>query len=219
MSTNIRIFFEKKGRAKYISHLDIMRCFTRVIRRTDIPVWYTEGYNPRLYMMFPLPLPLGFEGERETFDIRLIDDSYPYEKILTELNRVFPEGIKALSAEPVIDELTTIDKAIYTITLKHSDIKALKTNMEEFMTLSDITVEKKSKRGIKTVNLAPDVKVQDIKANGDYLVIRTLMAAGINYNINPNLWLNAFMSKYGYEDIVINITRNSILRSDLSEWH
>ena len=219
MSTNIRIFFEKKGRAKYISHLDIMRCFTRVIRRTDIPVWYTEGYNPRLYMMFPLPLPLGFEGERETFDIRLIDDSYPYEKILTELNRVFPEGIKALSAEPVIDELTTIDKAIYTITLKHSDINALKTNMEEFMTLSDITVEKKSKRGIKTVNLAPDVKVQDIKANGDYLVIRTLMAAGINYNINPNLWLNAFMSKYGYEDIVINITRNSILRSDLSEWH
>ncbi len=218
MSINIRIFFEKKGRAKYISHLDITRCFSRAIRRTDIPVWHTEGFNPRIYMTFPLPLPLGFEGERETFDIRLTDDTYPPEKVKTELNKVFPEGIKAISVQTIVDDLTTIEKAIYTITLKSNDIKKLEEEVKSFSQKTDITVEKKSKKGIKTVNIAPDIEVQEIYAENNLLKVKALMSAGINYNINPNLWLNAFMAEYGYDDIVLNVTRNFVLRADGTEW-
>ena len=56
----VRIFFEKRDRARYISHLDITRCLSRAFARTDIPVWYTEGFNPRIYMTFALPLSLGY---------------------------------------------------------------------------------------------------------------------------------------------------------------
>ena len=58
----VRMFFSKTGRAKYISHLDTMRTFTRAFRRTSLPLWYTQGFNPHLYMTFPLPLALGVES-------------------------------------------------------------------------------------------------------------------------------------------------------------
>ena len=59
---NIRIFFEKRGRVKYISHLDLMRAMSRAVRRAALPIWYTEGFNPKPYLSFPLPLPLGQEA-------------------------------------------------------------------------------------------------------------------------------------------------------------
>ncbi|MEG0754612.1 MAG: TIGR03936 family radical SAM-associated protein, partial [Angelakisella sp.] len=96
MNTTIRLFFEKRDRAKYISHLDITRCFSRAISRTDLPVWYTEGFNPRIYMTFPLPIPLGFESSCESLDIRLVEDDYPLEQVTEKLNRVLPQGVRIL---------------------------------------------------------------------------------------------------------------------------
>ena len=48
----VRIWFRKTGRVKYVSHLDIMRCMTRAVRRAQIPLWYTEGFNPHPYLNF-----------------------------------------------------------------------------------------------------------------------------------------------------------------------
>ena len=53
---NIRVFYHKTSRAKYISHLDIMRCMQRAVVRAGLPVWYTEGFNPHIYLTFSLPL-------------------------------------------------------------------------------------------------------------------------------------------------------------------
>ena len=69
-----RIFYRKTGRAKYISHLDLARCMQRAVKRTGLPVWYTVGFNPRLYLGFALPLPLGQESVCETVDLCLMED-------------------------------------------------------------------------------------------------------------------------------------------------
>ena len=61
---------------RFISHLDMTRFMSRTIRRAELPVWYTEGFNPHLYMTFALPLSLGFESDYEVVDIRLLDDNY-----------------------------------------------------------------------------------------------------------------------------------------------
>ena len=52
----VRLFFSKKGRAVYISHLDLLRTMQRALKRAGIPVWYSEGFNPRIYLNFPLAL-------------------------------------------------------------------------------------------------------------------------------------------------------------------
>ena len=69
----VRLFFSKTGRAKYISALDLITCFQRAIRRTDIPVWHTQGFNPHTYVNVNLPLSLGSEGTNESMDIKLTE--------------------------------------------------------------------------------------------------------------------------------------------------
>ena len=71
---NIRVFFEKKDRAIYISHLDLLRTMQRALKRSGLPVWYSEGFNPRIYLNFPLALALGVESSCEIMDFPLIDN-------------------------------------------------------------------------------------------------------------------------------------------------
>lgn len=87
---SVRIWFEKRGLAIYTSHLDMNRCLTRAVRRANIPLWYTEGFNPHPYITFLLPLPLGQEGRREPLDIRIEDDEMPFAEIVDRLNALCP---------------------------------------------------------------------------------------------------------------------------------
>ena len=99
---NIRMFYQKKGRAKYISHLDINRLMQRVLKRAGLPVWYTEGFNPHIYLTFALPLSLGYESDFETMDFRLTEEMN-LQQVQQILNQNMPEGILVTRvAEPVL---------------------------------------------------------------------------------------------------------------------
>ena len=77
----IRVMYEKCGRAVYISHLDIMRTFQRVLTRVGIAVKHTEGFNPHQYISIALPLSLGYSGECEFLDM-VVMDAMPCEEIV-----------------------------------------------------------------------------------------------------------------------------------------
>ena len=85
----VRVFFAKEGRLKYISHLDVTRCLARVFKRSGLPIWYTQGFNPHAYLTFALPLPLGVESRCESFDFRLTEE-VSYEEVKDRLNAVLP---------------------------------------------------------------------------------------------------------------------------------
>ena len=65
----VRVLFSKTGRARYISHLDLNRAMTRAMRRAEIPLWYTEGFNRHAYLTFAAPLSLGTESVCERMDL------------------------------------------------------------------------------------------------------------------------------------------------------
>ena len=92
----VRVFFAKEGRLKYISHLDVTRCLARVFKRSRLPIWYTQGFNPHAYLTFALPLPLGVESCCESFDFRLTEE-VSCEEVTDRLNAVLPDDI-AVSA-------------------------------------------------------------------------------------------------------------------------
>ena len=85
----VRLRFSKTGQAKYISHLDTNRVFSRAFARAKINLWYTQGFNPRPYMSFSLPLSLGVESYCENVDIRIIDDLTD-EEIKARVNDALP---------------------------------------------------------------------------------------------------------------------------------
>jgi len=86
--TRIRFKFYKKDEFKYLSHLDISRIMTRAIRRAELEIKYSLGYNPKPKIGFSPPTPLGVESMAEYADVLLegnIDESAFKKKLNLEL--------------------------------------------------------------------------------------------------------------------------------------
>ena len=70
----VRIKFLKEGGLQYISHLDLVRTMHKIIVRSKLPLWYTEGFNPKPKMVFAAPLSIGTESKTEYMDLRLTEE-------------------------------------------------------------------------------------------------------------------------------------------------
>ena len=123
-TTAIRIFFSKTGRAKYISALDLINCFQRALRRTDIPVWHTQGFNPHTYVNINLPLSLGTEGIRESMDIKLTNEM-TYSDVKDKLNAVLPPDIRVTEVAQPVKKHTEIEKSVYEIFIKATALNSV----------------------------------------------------------------------------------------------
>ena len=96
-STKAEIAFSKKGDLKFISHLDLMRLLTRALRRADIPVRITQGFNPHPKLSLSRAIKVGLESDHEEARINV---RWPVEPkdFLDNVNRALPEGIRVVSA-------------------------------------------------------------------------------------------------------------------------
>lgn len=140
---------------KYISHLDLMRCMTRAIKRAAIPAWYTEGFNPHLFITFALPLTLGVESLCESMDIRLTEEM-GFEEVKNRLNVNLPDGIRITNVAVPVYKANDI--ALPNIKLRSTQEKRKdKNEIEEKLLGDELLAEKMGKQGkrkvLKTINL------------------------------------------------------------------
>ena len=183
----MRLFFTKLDRAKYISHLDMNRCMSRAMRRADLPVWYTGGFNPHMYLTFPLPLSLGCESSYECVDLKMVQAVDPQE-VVGRLNPCLPPDIQVFrAAAPQMDQ-KEIAWADYEMQLAGGENFAEK--LEEYLNQPAIMVVKKTKKGEKEIDIRPHFSVQklEVRDGGVYATMR--FATGIELNINPTLLLD-----------------------------
>ncbi|MGN0678044.1 MAG: TIGR03936 family radical SAM-associated protein [Oscillospiraceae bacterium] len=206
-SVNTRIFFSKTDRAKYISHLDLYGVVQRSIKRAKLPVWYTEGFNPRMYVQFMLPLSLGQEGLREAADFRLLED-IPHEEVTERLNNALPLDIRVVETSVPVKKNTDIASAEYEITADIDNAKFL-----EFTNLDAIMTEKKTKRGVTEIDLKPCIL--SVEA-GEKIMLK--LPAGNEFNINPQLLLSAFEKYFSVKIKKQRIVRTKIFCADGSEF-
>lgn len=204
---NVRIYFKKTDRMKFVSHLDMTRVMSRLIKKSGIPIWYTEGFNKHIYMNFALPLSLGFEGFGEIMDIRLVDDEYKNEDVLNNLQKVCPNGIEITAVSNPVKATKEIGFAEYT--LEFDEIgDDLFNKLKEFFALESVLCQKKGKKGkIKEIDIMPKIRKSDIKDNKICLIL----AAGNEDNLNPTLIMDAFFEKYDLTPIFYTVSRYTIL--------
>ncbi len=88
----IDFVFTKTGIIKYISHLDLMRTFTRAMRRAELPLKLTQGFSPHPKFSIKKALKLGVESGHEEAVIGLNQLIRP-EDFKSRLQRQLPEGI------------------------------------------------------------------------------------------------------------------------------
>ena len=211
----LRSVFFKKDRAKYISHLDLYKFMQRTFKRADIDVWYTEGFNPHLYIMFPLPLSLGFESDCEIMDFNIIDDTLSDDYIKDRLNSVLTEGIQILEVYEPVMKHTEIAFSDYDIYLVSENGSLTNEKFKEFMASEQIIIMKKTKqKTFKEVDIKPfcDVSMSEDCAEGLHFKIR--MPSGSNANYNPSLLIDAFCKAAGSEADLARIKRTAVITAD-----
>lgn len=211
---NVRIFYTKTGRMKFVSHLDMNRLMTRVIRKAGIPVWYTEGFNRHIYINYAVPLSLGFEGVYEIMDIRLIDDGFSFEDLLKSLNAAAPEGIEFLRADTPVLPTKDIFFAEYELTFDPENAPLYK-KLKEFLSKESVICQKKDKKGrIKEFDIIPKIKRAEFLSDKALLVL----AAGNEGNLNPSLVLNAFFEETGTPPVFCTVKRIMLYDKDLKPF-
>ena len=205
---NVRIFYKKKGSMKFVSHLDMNRFMSRLIAKSKIPVWYTEGFNQHIYMNFALPLSLGFEGLYEVLDIRLIDDEYSLEDVLSALKNVAAKDIEFVSVSEPQMQMKNIGFAKYELEFENFVFADV---LDKFLKQEQILCQKTGKKGkIKEIDLIPKIKSFEITENG----INMTLVAGSEDNLNPSLVMDAFFNQCGISPVYYTVARTMIYNKD-----
>lgn len=208
---NVRVFFQKFAECRYISHLDLNRVMLRAVGKSRIGVWRTEGYNQHAYITFALPLSLGFSSECESMDFRLLDDETDLSLIPARLNACLPDGIRVFDCKEAVHKPADIDAALYEAVLTSDDIsiEELYTSISALFDSEKIPVEKKTKKGFKTVDLKEYVRAYSLSLNEDAVTLSVTLPAGSTTNINPTLFISELENRSGAE-IFYNISRKEI---------
>ncbi len=215
----VRVLLAKKGRAKYTSHLDMQRCMMRAVRRANIELWYTEGFNPHPYVTFALPLPLGVESEGEPVDIRL-EGEMTNEEVRDRLNTTMPEGITVVSVDDAINKPGDIAFAEYNIELYGKE--GLSDKIKSALSSGNLPAEKMGKAGrkkvAKQINVAELMGDYTVEDNGENVIINIILAAGSQKNASPFILLEALSSAIGESFEYRKITRKAILLANLEKF-
>ncbi len=179
-----RLRFEKTDRAKYISHLDLMRTFQHSFIRAGIAIKHTEGFNPHPYISIALPLSLGCESFCEVLDIEL-DAETP--DIAGALNPWLPEGIKIISEAEPISKVGMIKYVRCRVSLVYDDARAA-DRVEALRALfasKPLVVQKKTKRGMADIDLAENISEVQVTSPADNIAQVEAVISAAEPTINP----------------------------------
>ena len=201
----LRFCFEKNGTSAYISHLDLMKALQRSFVRAGIPVKYSQGFNPHIEMSIVVPLSTGYETRCDLCDLDLTADELP-ENFVDSLNAVLPLGMKVLSAGAADRPVREIVYCSYEVILPAGDTEAMAELFRQ-----PVTLEKRSKRGRREVNLQDYIKEITFTPKGDRTVCCCILSAG-NDPLNP-MYLTQALKKAGLveEEAVAKYIRTGIL--------
>ncbi len=193
---------------KFISHLDLLRAFTRAVLRAELPVRYTQGFNPHQIMTFALPLPIGVTSETEFVDIDF-EDTISTEEIRQRLNENLPPDIRILWVAQPQRKASEIVAARYEVALCGAGVELAR--IEEFFHQKEIIVMRRTKKkGEQPANLLEFLRDVEIKAESEECVKLYLITdAGNERNLKPALLTDAleeFVKPNEFDSVQIHRT-------------
>lgn len=209
----VRIFFTKRGEAAYISLLDLQRAMARALRRSGMPVWWSKGFNPHIYMSFALPLPLLQESDAESVDCRLDveeGEAVDLKAYRVPLAKALPAGIELLDIAPPLHDADKITSALYEIHWPGRGGEVAGA-LDVYNQLNEVPVLRKTKRREVTEDLKQHVPaLEPLGEEG----LTARFPAGGECNINPALLTGFFGERFGLPAEVAQILRRQVFTGD-----
>lgn len=202
------VVFEKSPRLRHIGHLDLMRAMQRALRRSGLPLRYSQGFNPHILLSFAAPLSVGMPGQREIMEV-------PIEGTMTEaafsamLSPALPPDLPLLSCRAVPDEhpapMALLAAATYEAKFRETP-DGLGNAVERYLNQSEIPALRKTKSGEKPCDLKP--MIYGLSLTGDTL--RMTLALCEAATCKPDLLLDSLFSFAGTVRPRALITRTAL---------
>lgn len=212
--TTVRIWFTKTGEASYISLLDLQRVMQRSLKRSGLPVWYTLGFNPHIYMTFACPLPLGQESLVESVDVKTEEEQPDLEAWKKALEPVMPLGVTVTAVTLPKCKAEQIASAVYAVRLP----AAFAEGLDRYNGLDAAPVLKKSKRGQKEIDLKEHCPRLDYAREGDEVCFEMQLPAGEGLNLNPSLWLGFLQEHCGVDATQAHVLRKRLIKKNSEDF-
>ena len=188
-----RLLFTKTGRARFISHLDLMRTFQRAFLRAGIHIKHTEGFNPHAFVSIALPLSVGYASQCEILEFGLLGGAEMSE-VPAKLNKALPEGIEVLKCYEEVQPVKALTYVDYGITLEYDRpvVGEAATLLADLLSRESLVVQKKSKKaksGFTEVDLIPLIRSHELTSSKNSISLRMVVRAQ-NPGLNPSLLLD-----------------------------
>ena len=213
----IRVSFEKRGEAAYISLLDLQRVCHRILKRSGLPVYYTQGFNPHIYLSFNCPLSLGQESLCESCDIKTEEENPDLAHWQQILQPYMPHGIRIQKVAPAVHKSGEIVAAEYDLILPPEAEAAVAA----YTASEQVLVEKKTKRGHRELNLKSFVPALQASPEPDgrlSVPLRLPSASGEGDNLNPALLLG-YLEQQGVQPWQCEVVRTRLLTADGEDFY
>ena len=194
----LRLLFEKKGNAIWISHLDLMRLFQRAFKRSGLALKHTQGFNPRPSVSIALPLSVGVESNCELLEFELDEQVVPCEEIKSRLNTALVDEITVLDVYDNGRKCRDLAFLECEVTLEYDDLVEDGTcnAITDLFQQESLVLPKKTKNGIQDQDIIPMIKEISVKQAGEKCIIITARICCQNPTLNPNqlvLAINTFL--------------------------
>lgn len=222
----LRVKFRKTGALQYISHLDLVRTMNKIIVRAKLPLWYTEGFNPKPKLIFAAPLSIGTESECEFVDIRLVDELEP-DEAMRRLNENMASEMQVSAAYYPTTKLTDLKWLGYRMRIRTNGADAvLAERVEDLLLGNEVWVTKKARGGTAParINIRPLIKSIRTEYDGGEIMLDCVLCADSSSFLNPEYIISALreglgilsdpnLTKEGY-----SILRERAFQADMSEF-
>jgi len=227
MSMRLVVKYTKGEKVKYISHLDFMRLVQRALRRAEIPVAYSKGFNPHPRLSFASALAVGTTSEGEYLEIILEKEMEP-ETLCHRMNEKLPEGIRFVKAVAIDDKapslMSVIERGEYLIHISGMPDEGLDavSVIEDFLNQTEIFTIKKTKKGERHVDIRPMIHSIDIIAqHQDGITIKALLSTGSKANLRPEQLIEALLdfANISYSsELLVQIHRLDLYLFEDGKW-
>ncbi|NLE97626.1 MAG: DUF2344 domain-containing protein [Propionibacterium sp.] len=167
----LRLRYTKRGAARFTSHRDFGRALERALRRADVPMAYSSGFNPHPRIAYANAAPTSAASEAEYFELGLAEVCDPA-KVVDALNESLPTGFDILDCAEATkaslgDLLTASD---WTMSLGGADEDRLADAVARFLAEEAFTVERMTKNGLRTFDARGAVIACDV--DGSTITVR-----------------------------------------------
>ena len=178
---HVRLRYAKTGRAVAVSHLETMTVMARALRRAQVQVAFSEGFNPKPRLSFGPALPVGAESRAEYFDAEVLE-APDVEAIAARLAATLPAGFTLLDARQIPRETPSLQASIAAVrwraTLPASLAARLAEGVAAFHAAAELPIVReraapkpRKRRGKRGERRGPIVRTYDLKRLVDELAV------------------------------------------------